>query len=217
MRMKTIELSSVTGFGGFDGAGKDNTAEALAKMTGVPIVALGEVLGDIVEKLNYERDDRVAKSATSQELARTYKDPAIMANIALGLYDHVEVGGEVIRFDKSYANEDGELYITSIRRLAEAEAIKKRGGLILWIHAPIELRYERSILRARGSGDAFESFEDFVERKEREMYPNDPTDPTHVNTSRVFGAADYIYNNPDHSEDELNAHLAETFRITPRQ
>jgi len=211
--MKSIELPSITGFGGYDGAGKDNTAEALSELTGVPVVGLGDVLGDIVAKLGHDRDDRVMKRAVSQELAATYKDPAIMANIALGEYKDIEVGGQTIAFDESYLNENGELYITSVRRIAESRAIQKRGGIILWVHAPIELRYERSIARARGSGDAFDSFEDFVAKKEVEMYPPDPTDLTIVNTSRVFGSADYIYNNPDRTPEELKAHLAETFRL----
>lgn len=218
--MRSIELPSIVGFGGFDGAGKDNTAEAIAEFTHAPIIGLGDVMADIVEKLGHDRDDRVIKGEVSRELGVKYNDPAIMANIALGRYDSISVGGMAFDFSGGYANTEGQLYVTSIRRVAEANAIKKRGGAILWVHAPIELRYDRSIRRARGSGDTFDSFDDFIATKEKEMYAltsseeEKQTNPTIIHSARVFGAADYIYNNPDRTSEELKAHLAATFNLS---
>lgn len=208
--MKSIELPKTTGFAGFDGSGKDNTALALSEMTGVPVIGLGDILGDLAVEEGFDKDDRVAKRSISARLAAEYNDPAIMVKLALA----EAAEGEGRRY--KYANDNGELYITSIRRFAEAEEIKRLGGALIWIHTPIEERYRRVVARARGSGDAIKSFEEFVTKGDEEIYPEDRDNPNIVNVSRVFGASDYIYNNPTRTREEQLAHLAETFRI-PRQ
>lgn len=212
--MKSIELPGVAGFAGFDGSGKDTIANTIRdELTGIPVVGLGDVLGDLIEEQGGDRDDREKKRATSKFLAEQYGDPAIMAKIAFGDYDEITLNGQTYEFGDRYRNADGEIYITSIRRLAEAEEIKRRGGALLWIHVPVEERYQRAILRARGSGDTFATLEEFIAKGEKEIYADDPNDPNSVNVSRVFGAADYIYNNPKRDREELIEHLSTTFQL----
>lgn len=215
--MNSIELRSITGFAGDNGSGKDTLALTIGnEFTGVPTVGLGDIIKDIATELDMDGDDRAVRRELSRELAEQYHDPAIMAHLALGEYEHITVGGKTIEFGDRYANSNGELYITSIRRLAEAQAIKRRGAVLLWVHAPAELRYERVMRRARGSESSVGSFEDFILKGEVEMFAQDPEDPTQINMSRVFGASDYIYNNPDRTHDELLTNLEETFRLDKR-
>lgn len=215
--MKSIELPSTVAFGGYDGSGKDTIAETLRdKFTGVPVVGLGDILKDIATILEMDGDDREVRRNLSKQLAEKYHDPAIMAHLALGEYDEIDVEGKTIEFGDRYANKNGELYITSIRRFAEAEAIKKRGGTLLWIHTPIDVRYQRVLNRARGSGDEIKTFEEFVTKGEIEIYAKDPTDPNAVNVSRVFGAADFIYNNPNRPTEEMIEHIGQTFQLPRR-
>lgn len=205
--MKSIELPKIVAFAGFDGSGKDNTALDLSELTGVPVIGIGDILGDLAEEAHFDRDDRAAKRAISAQLAERYNDPSIMVKIALAKADEASER----RF--KYANDDGEVYITSIRRFAEVSEIKRVGGLVLWIHAPLEERYRRVIERARGSGDKIDSLEDFIDKGEEEIFPEDRDNPNIVNVSRVFGASDYIYNNETRPKSERLKHLAETFRL----
>ncbi|MEO5499136.1 MAG: AAA family ATPase [Candidatus Saccharimonadales bacterium] len=53
------------------------------------------------------------------------------------------------------------LVITGIRSLGEAKALKQAGGILLFIDAPVEVRYERMLARHRDSetGLTLEQFE----------------------------------------------------------
>ncbi len=66
------------------------------------------------------------------------------------------------------------LVITGIRSLGEAKALKAAGGMLLFVDAPIEIRYER--VRSRNRDNETElTLEQFRENEEKEMYsgPND--------------------------------------------
>ncbi len=68
---------------------------------------------------------------------------------------------------------DRHSVIDSIRHPAEVEALSASGGFtLLWIEAPAELRFERTLERAR-PGDA-PSIERFRELEERELASDDP-------------------------------------------
>lgn len=81
--------------------------------------------------------------------------------------------------------------VTSLRHPNEIEHLKKQSNFIL-LHVDAErnIRYQRSVLRAR-TGDVM-TFKEFVEKEERELFGS----ANEQNLSQCFARADYIiYNN----------------------
>lgn len=66
------------------------------------------------------------------------------------------------------------LVVTGIRSLGEAKAIKAGGGLLLFVDAPVEVRYERMKSRLRDEETEL-SLEEFMKNEAKEMYSG-PTD-----------------------------------------
>lgn len=66
------------------------------------------------------------------------------------------------------------LVITGIRSLGEAKSLKAAGGTLLFVDAPIEVRYKRVKSRARDN-ETLLTLEEFRANEEKEMYagPND--------------------------------------------
>lgn len=214
--MRTIELPPKSAFAGGDGSGKDTIAADAGELSNTPTVGLGDILKDIAIAAGEEDpNSRLARRTISKQLAEAYNDPAIMAKIGFGDFESVRLGDREVLLPR-YTNDAGEVYLTSIRRMAEAEEVRRRGGAVIWIHVPIEERYRRLQDRARGSEDQFASFEEYVKKVEQEMYPENRDDPNTVNVSRVFASADAIYFNPQRTSAERKAHVAQTFRL-PRE
>lgn len=96
--------------------------------------------------------------------------------------------------------------IESIRAIAEADAVKAAGGVLLAVDADRHLRYER--ISKRGSATDRVSFEEFVTQEETEM--NDP-DPNGMQKAQVMAMADRtILNNG--TLEELRAQIEETLK-----
>ncbi len=87
---------------------------------------------------------------------------------------------------------DGQLscVIESIRTVAEAELLKKQGGVLLAVDAERAVRYER--IHARGSSLDQVSFADFVRQEETEMQN---ADPNKQNILAVMNLADHTISN----------------------
>lgn len=91
-------------------------------------------------------------------------------------------------FDELYTQavaQGGNAVIESIRTVGEAEALKERGGILLSVDAPQEVRFSR--IQGRGSTLDRVSFEEFKEQEAREM---NSTDPNKQNISGVMRMAD---------------------------
>lgn len=87
-------------------------------------------------------------------------------------------------------NEAPLLVVSGLRAIAEGEAIKKAGGVILACTTPIGVRYKRAKERGR-VGDEI-TFETFKSQEEAETSnPN----PEAQNVSAVITMADYTINN----------------------
>lgn len=86
--------------------------------------------------------------------------------------------------------EDKQIIIDSVRAIAEAETLKKEGGILLAVDADQTLRYKR--IQARASESDHVSFEEFKRHEELEM--NDP-DPHGMQKQKVIEMADYVIEN----------------------
>ena len=70
--------------------------------------------------------------------------------------------------------ESRPLVITGIRSLGEAKALKAAGGTLLFVDAPLEVRYKRVQSRSRDN-ETFLTLDEFKANEEKELYagPND--------------------------------------------
>lgn len=96
---------------------------------------------------------------------------------------------------------DTNIVIDSIRTLAEAQTLKKNGGILLCVDADRNIRFER--IKKRASSSDHVSFEEFVLLEEREM--ND-SDPNGMQKAKVMESADYCIEN-DISLDDLHTSI----------
>lgn len=93
--------------------------------------------------------------------------------------------------------------IESIRTTAEADTLKRNGGILLAVDADQKLRYER--IQARKSSSDQISFEEFQKHEQLEM---DDPDPHGMQKAKVIAMADYtILNNG--TLEELHAQIEE--------
>ncbi|KPU64074.1 hypothetical protein EP1X_00380 [Thermococcus sp. EP1] len=85
------------------------------------------------------------------------------------------------------------IVIDGVRSKGEIEAIKKRGGVIIYIEARPEIRYERLKKRNAGKDKVIKSFEDFLDadKAEEELY----------HTSMLKDLADFLIVNESSLED----------------
>jgi len=93
----------------------------------------------------------------------------------------------------------GDAIIESVRAVAETEALKARGALLLAVDADERRRYERIV--ARGSATDHVDFATFVAQEAREMANRDPEKQ---NIAAVMRLADATIEN-DGTLDELHA------------
>lgn len=74
-----------------------------------------------------------------------------------------------------------KVVITGIRSIGEVEELHAEGGRLIFVDAPIELRYERAF--SRGRDEEVESFEKFKASEEKELHR-----PIHNKTEQNIGA-----------------------------
>lgn len=101
------------------------------------------------------------------------------------------------------AKESGwkDIAIDSIRAMAEANTLKKNGGILVAVDADQKLRYER--IQGRASESDRVTFEEFISHEALEM--NDP-DPNGMQKAAVIAAADYTIQN-NTSLEELHRQI----------
>ncbi len=142
----------VLAFIGAPAAGKTEAA-AVARELGIPVVVMGDVIREELKRQGIPLNDANA-GRIATELRRQYG----MDAIAKRCIPYIErAGSEVVVVD-------------GIRGMAEVEAFKAQFGtdfLMVAIHAPLSLRYNR--IKRRGRSDDTLSLEEFKRREEREM------------------------------------------------
>jgi dephospho-CoA kinase len=140
------------GISGTFASGKDTVADFLVKDFGFTHVSTGDMVRKAAQE-KYGSIERPVLHKTATELR--YENGA---------------GALVLEALK----EKRPLVITGIRSLGEAKALKQAGGVLLFVDAPIEMRYGRVKSRARDNETVL-TLEEFRANEENEMYegPND--------------------------------------------
>jgi dephospho-CoA kinase len=97
--------------------------------------------------------------------------------------------------------------ISGIRSLGEAKAVKKAGGIMLFVDAPVAMRYQRMVSRQRDSESAI-SLDEFKAREATEM-SSETNDDASFNVLGVRDMADCVIDN----QLDLDSFIAAAKRV----
>ncbi len=144
----------IIAFVGLPLSGK-STASKIAEEMGIPVVVMGDVVREEVEKRGLElTDENAGRVAT--ELRQEEGMDAIAKRCIPKIKKKIEKKGVVV--------------IDGIRGIAEVERFKREFGddfILINIEAPIEIRFERAIKRKRK--DDIKTIDELKRRDEREL------------------------------------------------
>ena len=143
----------IIGVTGFFAAGKDTAAEYLMEK-GFEHVSLSDIIRDEIRARGEEIT--IPRLTETGNALRSAHGPGVLAERALAKLP-----------------DTSDAVVTSIRHTSEIAALRQRPDFtMVFVDAPIRMRYERSRARARG-GDPV-SFEEFAEAERRQMESADP-------------------------------------------
>ncbi len=148
----------IVGLAGTHASGKDTVAQYLVDEKGFCHISTSDIVREEAMK-KYGSIERPVLYKTANE---------IRANRGHDALSHMAME----RFEKVKDQYSG-LVISGFRAIAEAQAVKDKGGTIIFSDAPEQMRFKRLRGRARAEeGDL--SFEDFKKREEVENGGADP-------------------------------------------
>ena len=162
-------------------------------ITGTDGAGKGEVVNYLIAEHDFTHySSRALLTAEAKERGLS----ASRANLRLVANDLRRQGGNdfivTTALKKINADGAGKAIIESIRTLSEAKTLKERGGTLIVVDAPQELRYQR--IKGRGADSDHISLAEFKRHEELEM--NDP-DPNGMQKAAVMAAADHTIINDD--------------------
>lgn len=168
----------IIGIAGTFGSGKDTIADYLVGNEGFVHISTG----DLVREESMKRHNSVERNPYLQETAtymrRTHGGDIF---IRIGL-DRVEHDGQ----------EHKGVVFTGIRSLGEARGIKKLGGQLIYVDAPIEIRHERIQKRLRDD-EAHTTLEEFKQNELNEQTQSEAD--TEFNLYKLKDEADIVIQN----------------------
>ena len=177
------------GITGTDGAGKGTVVDYLVEHKGFTHYSARAIWIDALTKCG-EETTRANMRLIANEMREKYGNDFLITYY----------------LEKIQKNGTKNAIIESIRAVAEAETLKKNGGILIAVDANQKLRYER--VQGRRSESDKVSFEQFVEHEALEA--NDPN-PHGMQKRKVIELADYtLFNNG--TVEELHAHIEEVFQ-----
>lgn len=151
--MSTLAKPLIIGLAGTFASGKDSLARHLEEKFNIKHISTGDIVRTYAQA-NYGSIERPILYKMANELRDT-QGAGILSKLALGQYES---------FKDNYP---GGVCVSGLRAWAEADEIKKKGGIIVFTDSPVKTRYIRSIARAR-DGEKFNTFEEFQEREAKE-------------------------------------------------
>lgn len=162
----------IIGIVGHPSCGKDTVAEYVVKKYDFAFVSTSDMIRDYIRKHNLGEPTRERMHDVANEW-------------------RAREGGDILIRKALEINRGRDrIILAGIRTLAEAEAVRKTGGKIIAITAPIETRYTRAKARGRiGDGVTFAQFKDTEEKEAA------GSDPNVQNVNAVVATADFVLNN----------------------
>ena len=183
-------MKEIIGVSGTNGAGKDTFSNYVARRAKGMQVGLGHVLRDQLPADTPPTRENLARFSAK---LREEHGLAVLVDFA------------VFKFK---ATDSGSLVVNGIRHPAEAKRIKEIGGLMLWIDAPILLRYRRITENNRNRIEDQVSFEEFQAQEQKEMTSSTESS---VNLTVVKGLADLAIINSYDNQEEFESKIDELF------
>lgn len=188
MKSREVDFGTAkfVGVSGSFGAGKDTGADHLADEHGFLHVSTGDLLREIARKngLDAERSTLVRLGI---ELRAEYDSQGAL----------VIKGME--KWQEEAEQYPGGLVVTGLRVVGEAQEVLDGAGTLLYVDAPLEVRYDRTVKRSR-DGEALQALEQFAAGEAKEMN-GDPTDPTRPHLKAIRAMAHYVlvndYDSPE--------------------
>ena len=168
------------GITGTDGSGKGTVVTYLVRQHGFTHYSARSILIEILSSRGVEPTRANMRLVANEMREKFGNDFVVTQNL------------------ERMGNDKKNVIIESIRTVAEAETLKRHGGILLAVDADQKLRYER--IHARGSETDKVTFEEFVAHEALEAH--DPN-PHGMQKTRVMQMADYVITN-DSTIQELN-------------
>ena len=173
-----MKLPELIGVSGTFGSGKDLLAEILASNYGYTHVSTSDLVREVAMRERGSIERPVLK-----EVANECRQ---------------KFGGGY--FVEQGLRQSRPLVISGIRSLGEMKALKQAGGVMVFVDAPFEVRYDRMVERSR-DGESLISHEEFRERESRELCSG-PLD-TDFNITAIGEQADVNLDNSGTKDEFL--------------
>ena len=187
--MSISSKPTLIGLSGTFASGKDTLATHLASQYHYLHISTGDILRHETMRLRGSTERPVMREV-ADELRHT-KSPSYLVELALQEYAEHQAHGE---------NYNGAI-ISGLRSLGEAKAIKKAGGVVLFVDAPIEVRYQRMVNRQRDN-EVQVTLDQFNERQASEMTSR-PGDDAGFNLQGIRDMADLMLVNHFETPDQF--------------
>lgn len=166
----TTSSSLIIGIAGSFASGKDTVAHRLVEDFGFSHVSTGDLVREVAQR---------ERGSIERPILREVAD----------YHRHHDGAGAFIRMA---FKRTPPLVITGIRALGEAKAIKEHGGVLLFIDAPAEVRYERMKARHRDA-EVDLTLAEFEANEAKEWHSgNDDSD---FNLRDIKAMADFVVDN----------------------
>ena len=149
----------IIGLAGTFASGKDTLAHHLATKYNFLHVSTSDMVRAVAEA-EYGDIERPTLLKTANEL-REKRGPGVLAELSLE------------RYEEDQDKYDG-VVISGVRSLGEVDVIKKTGGVMAFVDAPMRLRFERVKARHRSNEEklTFEQFKASEEAEEHAEHTN---------------------------------------------
>ncbi len=165
------------GIGGTDGSGKDSLGQFLQDEYGWLFISVTDLLRNEARKRGMPLSRGTLKHISAEW--RTGSGLGVLVDKA------------ITEFNKQPRKHSG-LVLASLRNPGEADRIHELGGQVIWLDAPLKIRYQRAVKRNKGTEDQV-TFKEFKAEEQAQM--RHQGDETTLNLSGVKAKADIFINN----------------------
>lgn len=143
----------IIGLSGTFASGKDTLAHHLVQKFNYLHISTGDMVRAVAES-KYGNTERPTLQVTANEL-RESRGPGVLADLAMERYNDQK-------------DEYSGVVISGVRSLGEAKAIQDAGGTVVFVDAPVEVRYQRIQDRQRANEEDL-SLDEFIKSEELEI------------------------------------------------
>ena len=179
-----MSKSEIIGIAGPIASGKDSLSHFLVNEYGYRLLSGG----DLLREMSLERHGSIERPylhETAEHFRKTYGSDYI-----------------VKRLLTENSTGSNKLLISGVRAIGESDAIRKAGGMIVYVDAPQKLRYERMVSRLRDDESQI-SFAEFTEREKSEWHAG--SEKGDFSLKSVKNNADIILHNESDLQGLQNA------------